>query len=296
MTIRSMTGFGAADATAHGWLMSAQCRSVNHRGLDVRVWAPRDWPWVEAFALETARATLNRGRVEVRVEVEPVGGVAAGSVVDEATFVAVARELNAAAAAANLAAPSFADVLSFEEVRSTQAAQSIPDDIEAFQGAIRDAIANLATARVEEGARLRATMEALVDEVERCVAAISQAAGQVADEYRTKLEHRVRDALARFEIHEIDERAMLQEVAIYADRSDVSEELQRTTSHIQKLREVFDSPPDAAVGKQIDFYLQELFREANTTGAKSGSLAITDHVIAMKTAIEQMREQAANIE
>lgn len=290
-----MTGFGSAESTHEGWTLKAECRSVNHRGLDVKVWAPRDWNWVEPFVQETVRATLFRGRIEVRVDVSAAPGESTGRINFE-KFASVAAELRRAAQEAELAPPTAADVLGFAEVVDGTREVALPVELGPFKATIRAALEELAASRQQEGERLAVTMEELVSEVDRRVIGINAAAAEVADEYRTRLEQRVREALARFDVGELDERAILHEVALYADRSDVSEELQRAASHVEKLREVFAAPAVGAVGKQVDFYLQELIREANTTGSKSGSLAITDHVIAMKTAIEQMREQAANIE
>lgn len=293
-----MTGFGSAEASSQGWAMRAECRSVNHRGLDVRVWAPREWSWIEPFVLEAVRAQFHRGRVEVRVDVErdAAGGDSAAHV-DMQAFCAVAEELEAARAAAGLSgAVSVTDVLTFDSVRQCVSSTDPPEDTGPFEAAIHDALGALAAARSDEGQRLHQTMEELVDTVDSVVHGIEEHAPEVADEYRARLESRVQEALQRFGVDEIDERSVLHEVAVYADRSDVSEELQRSASHVVKLREILAADDSGPLGKQIDFYLQELFREANTTGSKSGSVAITDQVIVMKSAIEKMREQAANIE
>ena len=295
MTIHSMTGFGAAKSSHDGWAMTVELRSVNHRGLDVRVWAPRHWSWIEPYALELVRGALARGRVEVRVDVAPQDG-ATDVGLDTELFHAVAKKLQDAAEKAGLPNVTAADVLMFEQVRSASGQQQPPQDEAPFRATIADAVAQLAASRAAEGARLLGTFVELTDEVARCVTEIESAAPAVNEEYRSRLEQRVADALARFEIGELDERTILHEVAVYADRSDISEELQRTKSHLVKLREIFTRTEHQPTGKQVDFYLQELFREANTTGSKSGSIAITDHVIAMKTANEKMREQAANVE
>lgn len=296
MTIQSMTGFGGSEAVHAGWHMKVECRSVNHRGLDVRVWAPREWGWIEPFVLEATRARFARGRLEVRVDVAPASDVGeALRVVDAQRFRAIAAQLQEVAAAAELAPPTVADVLAAQAAIGAPRLD-LPTETAAFEAAITGALAALAAARAEEGARLRATMDELVDEIERCVATVSDHADSYGEEVRVRLEQRVREALARFDAAEIDERSIAQEIALYVERSNVAEELQRATSHIDKLRGLFGQAGTAPVGKQVDFYLQELFREANTTGSKSSSLVITNEVIAMKSAIEKMREQAANIE
>lgn len=297
MTIRSMTGFGSAQASSQGWSMKVSCRSVNHRGLDVRVWAPRDWEWIEPYVLGAVRAIAQRGRVEVRVDVESDAAGSGSQFVDREVFVAVAQELEAARTAAGISeGATVSDVLLFEAARPQGIDSALPDDFADFQAAIGAALSQLVQAREEEGDRLVDTLRGLLDDLEARLKSIDSRSGDVVDEYRTRLEARMREALERFGIDEIDERSLLHEVALYADRADVSEEVQRATSHIAKLRELLEAAPEDPVGKQIDFYLQELIRETNTTGSKSSSIEITNDVIAMKTAIEKMREQAANIE
>lgn len=292
-----MTGFGSARATSQGWAVKVECRSVNNKGLDLRVWSPRDWSWVERYVQSIVRDYALRGRVEVRLDTERDASAAGGAAfVEPHMFAAIADELRAAARGANLeAVPGIHDVLAVY-LHQAEDAHEPPEPDEVLQGALREALGALARSRVEEGARLHGTMCALLDEVSDEVESIASLAGEVASGYRERLENRVTEALERFEAKEIDERSILQEVALYAERSDVSEELQRARSHVEKLREVFASDTEDAQGKQIDFYLQELMREANTTGSKASAVEITDRVIAMKTAIEKMREQAANIE
>ena len=292
-----MTGFGAASVTSQGWTMKVEARSVNHKGLDVRVWAPREWAWVEPFALGVVREHAQRGRVELRVELEPDSG-SGTTLVDHARFARVAADLRDAARAASIdAAPTIADVLATGSFLAAGDALAVPDDFGPFEEALREGMRALVRSRSEEGETLRYTMVSLLAEVARGVEAVAAIAPAVGAEYQSRLEQRVREALARFELGELDERSILREVAIYADRCDVSEESQRSRSHVARLEELFAATDDEGpVGKQIDFYLQELMRETNTTGSKSGSIEITNHVIAMKSAVEQMREQAANIE
>lgn len=290
-----MTGYGDAEISAVGWTMSVQCRSVNNRGLDVRVWSPRDWTWIEPLVTQHAQQLLHRGRVEVRIDCVPSADQRSHRI-DPQAFSEVAEELAANARRAGLEPPLVADVLRFEDVLAATSPVQIPTDTSPFRAAIADALDALKSSRVEEGGRLAVTMHRLLDDVEAGMTAVSGLVTAVSEEYLARLHQRMTEVLSRFQVREIDDHLLLQEAALYADRSDVSEELQRTASHLAKLRTLVDNEGGAAVGKQIDFYLQELFREANTTTSKSGNIAITDHVIAMKSAIEQLREQAANIE
>jgi uncharacterized protein (TIGR00255 family) len=216
--------------------------------------------------------------------------------VDPSAFTKIARELRNAADQAGVdSGVSISDVLQVYASHAEDVVEPVEQD-EHFEAAMQDALADLAASRQQEGDRLRATMCSLLDQVSTEVEAIDELSASFAAEYHKRLEGRVREALSRFDAQEIDQRSILQEVALYADRCDVAEEIQRARSHVEKLREMFVGDSDEPVGKQIDFYLQELMREANTTGSKTAMVAVTDHVITVKAAVEKMREQAANIE
>jgi uncharacterized protein (TIGR00255 family) len=295
MAIRSMTGFGSAEVRHDGWHLRVECRSVNHRGLDTRVYVPREWNWIEPAALSAIKERINRGRIELRIEAEADATQGAAAVVDAQRFRDVADELKRVASAADLTPPTVADVLSFRDVMTRATNQDVIED-DAFVGAVRDALDSLVANRVQEGEKLHAAFHDLVDEVESGVDRVAEILPTVADEYRAYLKSRVEDALEKFRIDELSEERLMQEVVYFADKVEIAEELQRARSHVGKMRELLDLPDGSAQGKQLDFYLQELVREANTMGSKSGSAELTDAVVGIKSAIEKMREQAANVE
>ncbi len=295
MSIRSMTGFGSAEVRHNGWHLRVECRSVNHRGLDTRVHFPRDWAWIEPAALAAVKDRIQRGRVEVRIEAEPDAGVSKQSVIDRDRFKAVADELKSIAFASDLAPPTVGDVLTFREVISRNDSVEISED-SAFVDGVAAALDELVANRVEEGEKLHRAFHDLVDTVEQGVERVKEILPSVAADYRAGLESRVKEALEKFGINEMSEERLMQEVVYFADKVEIAEEIQRATSHVSKMRDLLDMPDGSAQGKQIDFYLQELVREANTMGSKSGSPALTDAVVGIKSAIEKMREQAANVE
>ncbi len=295
--IRSMTGFGDARGTVQGWKVAVQCRSVNHRGLDVRAHLPRPWASLESDVLSLVKERVARGRVEIRLDVEPEDGSAHARRIDPEQFASIASGLRRLVRENDLeTSVRVADILSFESVYQSRDVSEV-DDKTAILAVIEEATDKLVASRSVEGARLHETMHELVDSIETELEFIENEIEPDLEAYRGRLEERMREALATFEIDEIDEDRILQEVAYYADKSDVSEELQRALSHIAELRRILDDGQvGEARGKKIDFYLQEMIREANTTGSKTGSAEITNAVIRMKSAVEKMREQAANIE
>ncbi len=292
--IRSMTGFGAAQLSVSGWSVTVECRSVNQKALEIKTYLPRSLSELEPVVQNLVKDAISRGRVDVRVEIQRDASSDI-AVVNVAKFTEVARQLQALAAELGLAGVTTSDVLSFRDVLAASDTSEELDPAPVAQ-TMRDALAQLVAAREEEGNKLATTMRRLVAAVQNEVDSVEKTLGVVVDEFRTRLETRVTDALAKFGVSEIDEQRLIQEVVIYADRSDIAEEIQRTRSHLLKLLDLLESASDEPCGKRMDFYLQELFREANTMGSKSSAVELTDSVVRIKAAIEQMREQAANIE
>lgn len=292
--IRSMTGFGSAQVTLDGWSLSVDCRSVNQKALEVKVYLPRQIAALESTILEAIKSDLQRGRVDVRIEATRTEG-ASSTLVNRERFSQVASHLRELAAEHGLAETRLSDVLAFRDVLATsEHADEI--DPQRVLVAAHQAIAQLVHSREEEGQKLRLKLHELIDVIRAEVERIENHLPRVVDEFRTRLETRVREALDRFGIREIDEQRLIQEMVLYADRSDIAEEIQRTRSHLTKLEDLLDTAASEPCGKRMDFYLQELFREANTMGSKSSATELTDAVVRIKATIEQMREQAANIE
>lgn len=292
--IRSMTGFGSAQVALDGWSLSVDCRSVNQKALEAKIYLPRQLSALEPAILDAVKSHLQRGRVDVRIEAIRADA-SHSDLVHRERFSQVASQLRELAADHGLAEVKLSDVLGFRDVLASGDSHTEIDHDLVLQAA-HAAVEQLVRSREEEGQKLRTKLHELIDTIRSAVDRIEGQGPRVVDEFRTKLEARVREALDRFGVHEIDEQRLLQEVILYADRSDIAEEIQRTRSHLAKLEDLLDTAPDEPCGKRLDFYLQELFREANTMGSKSSATELTDAVVLIKATIEQMREQAANIE
>jgi len=162
--------------------------------------------------------------------------------------------------------------------------------------AVDEALAELNVMREREGTALAAEMHMRLDVIERQIPLIEAIAGELVDAYRTRLQKRISELLARdgLEIVELDQGRLAQEVAYLADRSDISEELARLKSHVAQFRTIIDS--EGETGKRLDFLLQELNREANTVLSKSTDLSIKEAALAIKAEVEKLREQVQNVE
>lgn len=307
MSIQSMTGFARAAAQADGWVVQVEVRSVNHRGLDTRVWVPRGLSWAEPQILQAVREHLQRGRVELRVDLEVESGSAEAKFrfFDSARFAAVCDELRLLSGAHAMADDgdhiALSDVIAFKHLFEATHDPQVDPDNPALQRALQEALARLVEARVQEGAGIAADLRGHLVELGGTLQELGQLLPEELGAFRERLRQRVSDAVAEFGVSGIDDERLAQELAFYADRSDVGEELQRAASHLGRLEALLDDGGAAAqksepCGKMLDFYLQEMIRETNTMASKSNSARGTDLIIAMKATIERMREQAANIE
>lgn len=295
--ITSMTGHGVASGTVGGLALSITVRGVNHKGLDLRVRAPDDWGWFEQSVRKRCRDHISRGRVEFRVDVQRGEGHS-GPPIDQERFAGVVHELEHLVGQHGLSGGvTLSDVFAFDEVLESSDGLKLSEESRKRALEIAyEAFDRFVEARVVEGLGIARDVEGLIDEVDSELEQIVGLIGPAQDAFHSRLEARLQEALDRFSNGEIDDAKLAQEFVFYADRSDVSEELQRSLSHVAKLREVVRSEEQGPRGKTIDFYLQELMREANTLGAKTSSVDVTDAVIRVKTAVEKLREQAANIE
>ncbi len=289
-----MTGYGRADVQITAGRFTVEMRSVNHRFGEVLVRLPRDLTPLEDRVRPAVQAYVLRGRVEVTILRE-----------DRASRTkAVRADLELAAAYAQ-ALRDLADVLGVRDGMSLSQVASLPDvirveepkeDLDALWSDLRPAVeaaaVDLVRMREAEGRRLASDLETRLVRVEELAAMVEARSRDTVGEYAARLRERIAALLAEVPV---DEQRLAAEVAIFADRSDVSEEVTRLRSHIAQFRQdLRDAPPP--VGRRLEFVLQEMGREVNTTGAKANDLEITRAVIAMKGELESVREQIQNVE
>lgn len=288
--MRSMTGFGAGDAPLGGAKVSLELRSVNHRYLEVRVRLPRELAEHGVFVEQRVRAQLSRGRVDVSGHLE--GVLAGGHVFDEARARAVLGSLQRMAESLGYTERVPLTVLgAMPELFSGGGAFSPTDAREALDVALTAAVARFEESRTGEGGHLRADLVGLLAAVVRSVEATSELAEGMTARLRARARARVLGALGEVAV---DEARLAQELVLWTERADVSEELTRLRAHAAAMGALLAEA--GAVGRKMDFLLQEMAREANTLGAKATDAAVTTGVVALKADLERMREQAQNVE
>lgn len=291
--VRSMTGFGRGEAVRDRYRVTVEARAVNHRFLDVALRLPKAAAGFEEGLRTMLAAKLSRGRVEVFVSVEEVGESLRPVKVDIPLARGYQEALGQLREALNLPGEvTVGMLLSLPGIIGTEEANDPEALWEALAKATAAALNETVRMREAEGARLAADLKARLAMVGGRLEAIASRAPAVIDEYRSRLEDRLREALGEFPV---DEGRLLQEVALLADRAGITEEVVRFRSHLAEAEATLTGA-EAAVGRKLDFLLQELNREVNTIGSKANDLEIARSVIAVKAELEKIREQVQNIE
>ena len=290
----SMTGFGRALAVVDGATHTIEIKAVNHRYLDIKVRLPRTLAALEVDITRRIRERLSRGRIEVSV----LGGAAEGAATDDvAVDLALARRLHAAVAGLGEALGIEREVplgwiaqwpgVLVPSVRlldpAEQAAAMLP--------ALDLALDALVVMRANEGAALTAEVEGQLTAIEADRAALAVLAPDQDRAYRARLRVRLAELVGE---GSLEPARLIQEVALFAERTDVAEELARLQIHVAQARALLGG--EGAVGRRLDFLCQEMFREANTLGSKVQSADLTSRVVDLKVRLEQLREQIQNVE
>ncbi len=289
----SMTGYGKGTYEEGGIELTCEMKTVNNRYLDVSVKAPRVFAAYEELIRGKIREKMTRGHVDLFVSFKDKREKPTALTVDMAlasSYVAVAKQVQAAF-------PELTDdvtlssVLRFPEVLKQEDTQALDEKlIEALYAALETALDNLNAMRQAEGEKLQADMLSRVATIEGLVGEIADRAPVIAQEHKDKIFARVREYL---DGANIDEGRILTEVAVFADKSNIDEELTRLRSHIGQFRAICK---EGVVGRKLDFLVQEFNREANTTCSKSNDVTITRLGLSLKNEIEKIREQVQNIE
>jgi uncharacterized protein (TIGR00255 family) len=289
-----MTGFGAADGTVGGGRVSVEVRSVNHRYFNPSIRLPGVLARWEGDVREALRRRVSRGHVTLnaRLESEDGGELAP---IDETRFAAYVERLRELQRRYGLQGDvDLGTVLRLPEVLGGNVREDLPAEAGPELVAIVDrAIDALLAMRGDEGRRLAAYLEERVAVIEGALERIATRAPARLVEQRDRLRQAVRelaDGVA------VDEHRLAQEIAILADRLDVSEEISRFRGHITAFRAALAAPQPDGVGKRLGFLLQEMLREANTTGSKGSDAAIVADVLLIKEELERIREQVENLE
>jgi len=289
--IRSMTGYGAAERLTETVRVAVEIRAVNNKFLKVTVRRPEGLGSAEAAIERQVRDRISRGTVTVNLTIEP-RGAAARAPINTEVLAAYRRDLEGMAGGAAVtleALLGLPGVIGSQEVRLTEI-ENLGAEVEA---AVAEALRRLDAMRETEGRATAQDMETTLVDLERGVAAIEPRGAEVVEAYRDRLQERVSALLDGMEVPAND-AMLVREVAFFAERSDVNEELSRLASHVSQFRALFEEA--GPVGRKLEFLTQEMVREVNTLGSKSSDLDISRQVVDMKAKVDRLREQTQNIE
>ncbi|WP_395735586.1 YicC/YloC family endoribonuclease [Prosthecobacter sp.] len=291
--MKSMTGFGRGEAQRSGVTWSVECSSVNRKQLEVAVNLPRELSELENAIRSDVSAAVSRGRVNVAVRKESGSTTAEAIRVDQLLAEQYFHAMHALALKLEIPPEiSLTDITRMPGVISQAQTEIATEDAwPPIQEALAAALKQLNSMRSAEGVSLRKDIETRLALIVSILDSIRAKAATVPEHQRKVLRQRLEDAGLPLPL---DDERLVKEIALFADRTDISEELTRAASHVQQFRAYLES--GAPAGRSLDFLLQEFFREFNTMGSKCNNAEIAHHVVTAKTELEKIREQVQNAE
>lgn len=290
---KSMTGFGRGEFQNNGMEFRVEIKTVNHRYIDVFIKVPRQISFLEDKIREVLTKSISRGKIDIFVNFDCFGENKKEVLFDEYLADAYIDAIRKMKEKYNLRddvsislISKFPDILKVEKVDENE-----EELWEVLKVALNDAISSLIRMREKEGIELKKSLLEKLVIIEEQLVFIKKRAPEVVKEYKIRLENRINELL---EQKPIDEYRIATEVAVFADRCSIDEEIVRLSSHILQFRNTLDLVQP--IGRKLDFIIQEMNREINTIGSKANDLKITRNVVEVKGEIEKIREQAQNIE
>ncbi len=291
--VRSMTGFGRSQINEGGYQISCEIRGVNHRFFDPHIRMPRRYNVLEEKIKEEVKKRVQRGRIEININVDKTDDSRRTLKVDKGLAIAYYNYLKELAENLNISKEiRVIDVFRLPEVFNLQDEEEDLDVLwNILHKAIQTAVTDVLDMREKEGKNLAQDILARNDLILSYTKELEERAPAVEVEYRNKMQSRILEVL---EQEMLDENRLLQEVAIFADKTSITEEIVRLKSHVQHLKDLL--AVSEAVGRKCDFLVQEMFREINTISSKSNDLRMSQIVVDVKAEVEKIREQIQNIE
>jgi uncharacterized protein (TIGR00255 family) len=286
--IYSMTGYAVAARELESAVLNLELRAVNHRYLDIQFRMPDELRAIESVLRETLTARLNRGKIECRISYMPIPGRKGLDLDEDLLKQLVMLNARVRTALPDAQSVTAADVLRWPGMLGTESLD-VDDLRQVCLSLLEQVLEDFTLTRGREGEKLKAILLERATAVEARLEDVAPRMPAVIAAFQEKLATRLREALGN-----ADEDRIRQELVLLANKIDVDEELTRLTTHIAELRRILDK--GGAVGKRLDFLMQELNREANTLGSKAADVTVTQVSMELKLLIEQMREQIQNIE
>jgi len=290
--MKSMTGFGHAEGVMEHFEISVDVKTVNSRFFDFKPKLPRELSALEADLRRVVQGFLKRGRIDLYIEFKPTdkGQLEINEAMVD-SYLQVGRQLNDSGVSGSLNIYNLMNLpgVLVSKVHSITA----EDDVEKLLAVVSEAVSRADRNRLAEGKSLQDDLVDRLDRIEASLPEIESRMGTIRELFKVKFEEKFKELALDLEV---DKQRLAQEVVYYVEKSDVSEELTRLQSHLQRFREFIFGKPGEPVGKNLDFLCQEMNREANTILSKSPLPEVTDSGVLIKGEIERIREQVQNVE
>jgi len=290
--MNSMTGFGRANLEKNSREYVVEIKSVNHKYNDISVKAPRNLLIFEDKIRKTVLSNITRGKVDIYITYSNFGIEGRKVVINKDLAKLYIQELKDLAIQNNICDDiKVTEISKFPDVLNVENIEEQDTICEELLECLELALEKFTQMRNAEGIKIKEDLQNRIKKVEEQIEKITQNSSTIVQEYIEKLENRVNEIL---KTDVVDKNRLAQEIVIYSDKCSIEEELTRLNSHILQFKNLIEQ--NEPIGKKIDFLIQEMNREVNTIGSKSGSIEITNSVIELKTILEDIREQIQNIE
>lgn len=292
--MRSMTGYGRGECLLYDRKFVVEIKSVNHRYNDITIKMPRAMLMYEDKIKKILTTEISRGKTEVYVSFESFAADDVNVKVNKAlaegyinALEEIKKEFNISDNVSLSLVARFPDLITVDKASS----ESEQDQVwECLENAVKQALENFVAMRSTEGEALKSDILLKLNKIQDAIEHVKERAPQVAEDYRARLVARLKE----IEEVNVEESRIISEVAIFADKACIDEEITRMFSHIDQMRSILEATEP--VGRKLDFLVQEMNREVNTMGSKSNDLEITNIIVDTKSEIEKIREQVQNFE
>ena len=290
----SMTGFGRGEYKNDNYHFTVECRTINHKYVDINIRLPRKISFLEDKIRNVVKEYVKRGRVDLYIKLDLIGSEDVNLKFDEKLASEYVNILNNIKSTFNLQDDiTVMNIAKFPDIIKSEEKEEDEDLLwSMLKVALDDCLVKLKDMRKEEGIKLSNDIDMRCDLLKDYIEQIENYSYNVVNEYKEKLNNRIVEILDNPSL--VDENRLAQEVAIYADKCSITEEIVRFKSHILQLKKTIHK--DESIGRKIDFLIQEMNRETNTIGSKSSDLNITNLVVEIKSELEKIREQIQNVE
>jgi len=291
--MRSMTGFGRAQIQFQNDIITLEVASVNKRNLEVLLSSPKEWQAFEIHASQKVKSKIYRGRIRISVSIEQQSGKTSSIFNKDqlsSDFSEFKKLLQEYGTSIEIKGETILELL---KLRNSNDSHAIPitEVDEILDGLLSDALEKLLEMKNQEGNALRKDMSERVSQIAKLVSKIESESLNIAQEWKEKLFQRLSNAGLQIDL---DDERVLKEITIFAEKSDISEEITRLNSHILQLHTTFQQAE--SIGRKIEFLLQEMGRELNTICSKSTKIQCTQIALDARNELEKLREQALNVE